>query len=197
MGGFKTKYRSIYGWFPPRHPVCSENFPNYDPFFAMMCKSSQSQIQVKSKSAWLCIKSSQVQVRSLKKLTKSSQVHVMWTGQEESESESNLKKKPWIRIRIRIRIWILTSLLWYHYQGEFSNGCKISMHTSPIPSRVNCPPNVHRESLGSTELTLKRHLAYTQQILSEIRCVEFINSDNHGRVCPPCFVNCNNKQATL
>ncbi len=41
-----------------------------------MCKSSQSQVQVKSKSAWLCIKSSQVQVRFLKKLTKSSQVQV-------------------------------------------------------------------------------------------------------------------------
>ncbi len=40
---------------------------------AMMCKSSNSQVQVKSKSACLCIKSSQVQVCSLKKLTKSSQ----------------------------------------------------------------------------------------------------------------------------
>ncbi len=39
--------------------------------------SSPSQVQVKSKSAWLCIKSSQVQVRSLKKLTKSSQVHFL------------------------------------------------------------------------------------------------------------------------
>ncbi len=43
---------------------------------AMMCKSRQSQVQVKSRSAWLCIKSSQVQVRSPKKLTKSSQVQV-------------------------------------------------------------------------------------------------------------------------
>ncbi len=42
----------------------------------VMCKSSQSQVQVKSKSAWPCIESSQVQDRSLKKLTKSSQVQV-------------------------------------------------------------------------------------------------------------------------
>ena len=48
--------------------------------FYKVLKSNDVQVQQFSspsqvKSAWLCIKSSQVQVRSLKKLTKSSQVH--------------------------------------------------------------------------------------------------------------------------
>ncbi len=60
---------------------------------AMMCKSSNSQVQVKSKSVWPCIKSSQVQVRSLKKTdqVKSSPSPLPKKNHQESSSQVQVK----------------------------------------------------------------------------------------------------------
>ncbi len=64
----------------------------------MICKSSNSQVQVKSKSAWLCIESSQVRVGYLKK-TSQIQVHHILEYSSQVQVKSIFNKTRTVKCR--------------------------------------------------------------------------------------------------
>ena len=116
-----------YKWFGIR-PICTQSVRlglpqgsfmgtgSTTPYhiLPMMCKSSNSQVQVKTKSAWICIKSSQVQVRSLNKLN----IQVKSKSSQFS-TKIGLKSKS---------TWTCTSLYTTHGERPVIHTCQAGIH---------------------------------------------------------------------